>query len=126
MTGPDLLVVALLLLGAALYLQPAFQSFSHDGEGGCFYACWRVSAGEVPYRDILTPQMPAFLFEPLTPIVRAPGRQRIARLGRLRPGLPASVWPGQGNSARRSVRSYPNATNVLRLAHDVVDGVSVG
>jgi len=58
----NLLVVALLLLGAALYLQQAFQSFSYDDEESFAYASWRVSVGEVPYEDFLSDQMPAFLY----------------------------------------------------------------
>ncbi len=52
----------LLALGAILYLHHAFQFFLDDDEGGYAYAAWRVSLGEVPYRDFLTPQMPAFLY----------------------------------------------------------------
>ena len=55
-------LVALLLLGSVLYTCQAFQYFLHDDEGGYAYAAWRISQGEVPYRDFLTPQMPAFLY----------------------------------------------------------------
>ena len=57
-----LLLAAVLLLGALLYLQHAFQYFMYDDEGSYAYAAWRVSLGEVPYRDFLTPQMPVFLY----------------------------------------------------------------
>ncbi len=56
------LLVALLLLGAILYLQHAFQYYMYDDEGGYAYAAWRISQGEVPYRDFLTPQLPVFLY----------------------------------------------------------------
>lgn len=57
-----LLLVAVLLLGAFIYSYRAFQFFGDDDEGGYVYAAWRVSEGEVPYRDFLTPQMPVFLY----------------------------------------------------------------
>jgi 4-amino-4-deoxy-L-arabinose transferase-like glycosyltransferase len=56
------LLSILLALGAILYLYHAFQYFLYDDEGGYAYAAWRVSLGEVPYRDFLTPQMPGFLY----------------------------------------------------------------
>jgi hypothetical protein len=34
----------------------------YDDEGGYLYAAWRISQGEMPYRDFLTPQMPLFLY----------------------------------------------------------------
>ncbi len=57
-----LLLIALLVLGALFYLQRAFQFFLYDDEGCYAYAGWRISLGEVPYRDFLTSQMPAFLY----------------------------------------------------------------
>ncbi|MCB0217655.1 MAG: glycosyltransferase family 39 protein, partial [Chloroflexi bacterium] len=33
----------------------------NDDEGSYLYAAWRISLGELPYRDFLTPQLPAFL-----------------------------------------------------------------
>lgn len=56
------LLALLLVLGAVLYLYHDFGYFLHDDEGGYAYATWRVSLGELPYRDFLTPQMPAFLY----------------------------------------------------------------
>ncbi len=56
------ILIVLLLLGAFLYTYNTFQSFSNDDEGGYAYAAWRISEGEVPYRDFLTPQMPVFLY----------------------------------------------------------------
>lgn len=32
-----------------------------DDEGSYFYALWRIGAGELPYCDFLTPQLPGFL-----------------------------------------------------------------
>ncbi len=56
------LLVSLLVVGAVLFLHRAFQFFMYDDEGGYAYASWRISLGEVPYRDYLTPQMPGFLY----------------------------------------------------------------
>ncbi|HQZ72005.1 MAG TPA: hypothetical protein PK826_11855, partial [Anaerolineae bacterium] len=33
----------------------------NDDEGSYLYAAWRISRGELPYRDFLTPQLPGFL-----------------------------------------------------------------
>ncbi len=57
-----LVLAALLLLGGLLYLQGFTRSALSDDEGGYSYAAWRISRGEVPYRDFLTPQMPAFVY----------------------------------------------------------------
>ena len=57
-----LLVSSLLLLGAFIYSYNAFSSFYDGDEGNYLYAAWRISVGEVPYRDFLTPQMPLFLY----------------------------------------------------------------
>ncbi len=56
------LLALLLLLGAILIAQSNLRFFLHDDEGNYAYAAWRISAGEVPYRDFFTPQMPAFLY----------------------------------------------------------------
>ncbi len=59
----ELFFLALLLaVGAAFYLQSLNRFFMYDDEGGYAYAAWRISLGEVPYRDFLTPQMPGFLY----------------------------------------------------------------
>ncbi len=55
-------LVVLLVLGGLLYLQQSFQYFMYDDEGTFTYAAWRVSAGEIPYKDFFTSQMPAFLY----------------------------------------------------------------
>ena len=57
-----LLLVALLLLAGALNLQRAVQPAMSDDEGSYAYAAWRISQGETPYRDFLTPQLPVFLY----------------------------------------------------------------
>jgi hypothetical protein len=45
----------------------------NDDEEGYLYAAWRISAGQVPYRDFITPQLPVFLY---------PGALLIALFGR--------------------------------------------
>ncbi len=61
-SGRNILFLVLLLLVGALYLQQAFQCFLIDDEGAYAYAAWRTGAGQVPYRDFMTPQMPLFLY----------------------------------------------------------------
>ncbi|MEA3345594.1 MAG: phospholipid carrier-dependent glycosyltransferase [Chloroflexota bacterium] len=56
------LLAALLILGAIYYLDRIAQWFAYDDEGGYLYAAWRIGAGELPYRDFLTPKLPAFLY----------------------------------------------------------------
>ncbi len=46
---------------AALYFWRLDAWLINDDEGSYLYAAWRVSLGELPYRDFLTPQLPAFL-----------------------------------------------------------------
>jgi 4-amino-4-deoxy-L-arabinose transferase-like glycosyltransferase len=58
----NLIAIAILVLGLAFYLYRIDQWFMHDDEGGYCYAAWRISEGEVPYRDFLTPQLPLFLY----------------------------------------------------------------
>ncbi len=57
-----LLLAAVLLLGLVVYVWQAFQFFMNGDEGTYAYAAWRVSEGEVPYRDFLTSEMPVFLY----------------------------------------------------------------
>ena len=59
---PHFLAAATLLLGAIYYLDRIAQWFAYDDEGGYLYAAWRIGAGELPYRDFLTPKLPAFLY----------------------------------------------------------------
>jgi 4-amino-4-deoxy-L-arabinose transferase-like glycosyltransferase len=53
------------LLGFALlalyYFWNLDANLINDDEGSYLYAAWRISLGELPYRDFLTPQLPAFL-----------------------------------------------------------------
>jgi hypothetical protein len=46
---------------AAFYFWRLDAYRMNDDEGGYLYAAWRISQGELPYRDFLTPQLPAFL-----------------------------------------------------------------
>lgn len=55
-------IITLLLLGGAYYADRLLRWLAYDDEGGYLYAAWRISLGELPYRDFLTPQLPAFLY----------------------------------------------------------------
>ncbi len=55
-------ILVIFVLGASLFLQNNLIYFMNDDEGGYAYAAWRISEGEMPYRDFLTPQMPIFLY----------------------------------------------------------------
>jgi len=58
-----LLLVGLVLVGGLLYYSHRIDKWlAYDDEGGYLYAAWRISLGELPYRDFLTPQLPAFLY----------------------------------------------------------------
>jgi len=59
-TADVVAAVALLLIGA-LYFWHLDGWLINDDEGSYLYAAWRISLGELPYRDFLTPQLPAFL-----------------------------------------------------------------
>jgi len=76
-----LAAVALLLIVGAVYLTQSIDHWlSYDDEGGYLYAGWRISLGEVPYRDFLTPQLPVFLY-PVALILKLTGNSvHIARL----------------------------------------------
>jgi 4-amino-4-deoxy-L-arabinose transferase-like glycosyltransferase len=54
-----LLVIALLL---AIYLYNLTGWRIHDDEGEYLYQVWRMTLGEQPYRDFLTPQLPVYLY----------------------------------------------------------------
>jgi len=56
------LLVLILALGAVYYSHRLTKWLAYDDEGGYLYAAWRISLGEMPYRDFLTPQLPAFLY----------------------------------------------------------------
>ncbi len=57
-------VAALLVIVclAWAYLHRLDAWLINDDEESYLYAAWRISQGELPYRDFLTPQLPAFLF----------------------------------------------------------------
>jgi hypothetical protein len=58
----NLIAIGLLILGLVFYLYRIDKWFMHDDEGGYSYAAWRISEGDMPYRDFLTPQLPLFLY----------------------------------------------------------------
>jgi len=56
------LLAGLILLGGLLwYSHGTGKWLASDDEGSYLYAAWRISLGELPYRDFLTPQLPVFL-----------------------------------------------------------------
>ncbi|NLX37257.1 MAG: phospholipid carrier-dependent glycosyltransferase, partial [Chloroflexi bacterium] len=61
-TWMALLVVAIVLAAGAYYADRLTQWLAYDDEGGYLYAAWRISLGEAPYRDFMTPQLPLFLY----------------------------------------------------------------
>ncbi len=54
--------ILLLLAGAALLSFNLMGTWINDDEGQYAYEAWRITLGEVPYRDFLTAQMPLFLY----------------------------------------------------------------
>src|SRR5689334_11956263 len=60
-TRADLFALLILLVALAGYLFNLGGWFITDDEGSYLYQSWRVSLGEMPYRDFLTPQLPLFL-----------------------------------------------------------------
>ncbi|MFQ6059449.1 MAG: ArnT family glycosyltransferase, partial [Anaerolineae bacterium] len=58
----DLIAAALLIWGLLFYLNNIDGWLINDDEGSYLYAAWRISQGELPYRDFLTPQLPVFLY----------------------------------------------------------------
>ena len=57
-----LLAILIIVLGLVYYAHRITKWQAYDDEGGYLYAAWRISLGEVPYRDFLTPQLPVFLY----------------------------------------------------------------
>jgi hypothetical protein len=59
----SMMVVMVLLVASAFYYTHNMTNWrGFDDEGGYLYAAWRISLGEMPYRDFLTPQLPLFLY----------------------------------------------------------------
>jgi len=58
----DALACMILLVALVAYLYNLGGWLINDDEGSYLYQAWRISLGEVPYRDFLTPQLPAFLY----------------------------------------------------------------
>jgi hypothetical protein len=58
----DLVAVVLIVLSLAAYSYNLSGWLMDDDEGSYLYQSWRISQGEVPYRDFLTPQLPLFLY----------------------------------------------------------------
>jgi 4-amino-4-deoxy-L-arabinose transferase-like glycosyltransferase len=58
----DAWIALLLLLAGVAYSYNLTGWLASDDEGGYLYAAWRISLGELPYRDFFTPQLPAFLY----------------------------------------------------------------
>ncbi len=60
-----LILLALALIGL-LYGYNLDKWSNDDDEGSYLYQVWRITLGEMPYRDFLTPQQPIFLFSGAT------------------------------------------------------------
>ncbi len=61
LTWADAVGLGILLVALAGYLFNLGGWLITDDEGSYFYQSWRVSLGETPYRDFLTPQLPLFM-----------------------------------------------------------------
>lgn len=59
--GWDAAAAVALVALAVFYARHLTDWLVGDDEGSYLYAAWRLSLGERPYRDFLTPQLPAFL-----------------------------------------------------------------
>lgn len=57
-----LLIAALMLVLFVAYLYNLTGWRIFDDEGEYLYQVWRMTGGELPYRDFLTPQLPVFLY----------------------------------------------------------------
>ncbi|MCD6291454.1 MAG: phospholipid carrier-dependent glycosyltransferase [Anaerolineae bacterium] len=56
------LLVAILVAAASGYIYNLTPFRTSEDEGQYLYDAWRISLGDVPYRDFVTAQMPAFLY----------------------------------------------------------------
>jgi 4-amino-4-deoxy-L-arabinose transferase-like glycosyltransferase len=54
--------LVLLIAGFLFHLQNLDSRITEEDEGSYLYAAWRISEGDVPYREFLTPQLPVFLY----------------------------------------------------------------
>lgn len=61
MSHPDITALVIILVAIAAILYNMLGWLIVDDEGLYLYQAWRVSLGELPYRDLLTPQLPLFL-----------------------------------------------------------------
>ncbi|MFN8474269.1 MAG: glycosyltransferase family 39 protein [Anaerolineae bacterium] len=57
----DIAALVIILVAIAAILYNTMGWLIVDDEGLYLYQAWRVSLGELPYRDLLTPQLPLFL-----------------------------------------------------------------
>ena len=62
LTRYNIIPFIIIILGLSFYLKDIDGWLMHDDEGSYLYAVWRISEGEVPYRDFLSPQLPLFLY----------------------------------------------------------------
>ncbi len=73
----DLAAVLALAALLAIYVNNLTGWMIFDDEGEYLYQVWRMTLGEVPYRDFLTPQLPAFLYTGLA-VMTAAGKSLLA------------------------------------------------
>ena len=59
--APDILAALFLVVISSRWITRLTSYLVNDDEGSYLYAAWRVSLGERPYCDFLTPQLPGFL-----------------------------------------------------------------
>ena len=59
--GWDVAALVAVVALAVFYSRHLTSWLVNDDEGSYLYAAWRLALGERPYRDFLTPQLPAFL-----------------------------------------------------------------
>lgn len=59
--GWDVAAFVAVVALAVFYSRHLTSWLVNDDEGSYLYAAWRLALGERPYRDFLTPQLPAFL-----------------------------------------------------------------
>jgi 4-amino-4-deoxy-L-arabinose transferase-like glycosyltransferase len=62
----DLAAIAIGVVLMWLYLNNLTRWMIYGDEGEYLYQVWRMTLGEAPYRDFLTPQLPVFLYSGMT------------------------------------------------------------